>query len=223
MSLAKISRPKKITELSAEVAKELQTLLNKHGFSLAVDGIVGEKTLKAFNDFKAGNHLGYPNMIGQSTIAKLIDTPDERTINREGLELIKHFEGFRSNAYLCPANVWTIGYGSTFYPDGRKVKAGDHVTRAEGEELLRNTVKRFEQGVDRMVKVKLNSNQFSALVSFAFNVGLGAFSKSTLLRVLNQGNYAEAYRQFGRWTRGGGRVLAGLVRRRKAEKALFNK
>lgn len=131
-------------------------------------------------------------------------------------ELIKLFEGFRHEAYLCPAGVWTIGYGTT-----KGVKPGMVVTREEAEVLLRKDVAAFEAGVARIVKVPLNQNQFDALVSFSYNVGLQAFQSSTLARRLNKGDYQAAAKEFARWDRAGGRVLLGLSRRRDAEAKLF--
>ena len=138
--------------------------------------------------------------------------------NQSGLNLIKSFEGLRLQAYKCPAGVWTIGYGHT----GRVVP-GQIIDPKTAEQLLILDVERFEVGVEQLVDVPLNSNQFSALVSFAFNVGTGALAKSTLLRYLNKAKYYEAALQFSRWTRGGGVILPGLVRRREAEKNLFLK
>lgn len=134
-----------------------------------------------------------------------------------GLRLIKKFEGLRLKAYICPAGVLTIGYGST----GAHVKPEMVITAAEAEALLIKDLARFENAINRLVKVPLNQNQFDALASFIFNIGIGAFEKSTLLRILNTGNYNAAADQFGRWTRGGGVVLEGLVKRRKEEKNLF--
>jgi lysozyme len=133
-----------------------------------------------------------------------------------GLELIKTFEGLKLNAYLCPANVWTIGYGTT-----RGVKAGQAVSAVKAEELLREDVREFERGVTEAVKVPLAQHQFDALVAFTYNVGLGAFRTSTLLRLLNKGEYSQAAGQFARWNKAGGKVLAGLTRRREAERQLF--
>lgn len=134
-----------------------------------------------------------------------------------GLRLIKKFEGLRLKAYICPAGVLTIGYGST----GAHVKPGMVITAAEAEALLIKDLARFENAINRLVKVPLNQNQFDALASFIFNIGIGAFEKSTLLRLLNAKDYLKAADQFGRWTRGGGVVLEGLVRRRREEKNLF--
>ena len=140
-------------------------------------------------------------------------------ISQTGIDLIKQFEGFRSKAYICPAGVLTIGYGST----GKHVQPGTSINTAYGEKLLREDVARFESAVNRLVRVPMSQGQFDALVSFAFNVGEGALAKSTLLRKLNAGDYSGAAQEFKRWNRGGGRVLAGLVKRREAEATLFNR
>lgn len=137
-------------------------------------------------------------------------------INQAGLELIKKAEGLRLDAYICPAGVLTIGYGSTF-----NVKAGDRITAEEAEARLRKDVEIFEKAVCELVKVNLTSNQFSALVSFVYNIGPEAFRESTLLRKLNAGDYPGAADQFLVWNKGGGQVLEGLVIRRQAERQLF--
>jgi lysozyme len=141
--------------------------------------------------------------------------------NAAGLSIIRQAEGLRLRAYLCPANVWTIGIGTTVYPDGRKVRSGDKCTAQQADSYLAHDLQEFEQAVAAMVTVPLNGNQFSALVSLAYNVGAPALRGSTLLRLLNAGDYADAANQFPRWNRGGGRVLPGLVKRRAAERALF--
>ena len=153
--------------------------------------------------------------VGWLTSEENSEAKPERT-SQKGIDLIKEFEGFRNTAYLCPANVWTIGYGHT-----KTAKPGMCISTVQGEELLRKDVEKFENAVNTLVKVPLNQNQFDALVSFAYNVGVGAFGKSTLLRLLNQGEYQRAAKQLHRWVRGGGRKLPGLVRRRKAEYDLF--
>lgn len=139
-------------------------------------------------------------------------------VNQEGLDLIKRFESLRLKSYLCPAGVWTIGYGHT-----RGVTPGIVITEAEAERLLREDIEPCERAVSSACKVPLTSAQFSALVSLVFNIGAGAFSKSTLLKLLNQGQYSEAEKQFKRWNKAGGRELPGLTRRRAAEAELFNK
>ena len=145
-------------------------------------------------------------------------TPTSRQINTEGLELIKEFEGLRLQAYLCPAKVWTIGYGST----GPHVKPGMVITEAQADKLLRDDLARFERAVAQTCPVATD-NQFSAMVSLAFNVGEAAFGKSTLAKLHNAKDYAGAALQFPRWNKAGGKVLAGLTRRRAREQALYRK
>ena len=137
-------------------------------------------------------------------------------INEAGLNLIKDFEGCRLKAYLCPAGVWTIGYGHT-----QGVKPDMVINQLQAERFLRQDLKRFEDAVTSLVKVPITLNQFSALVSFAYNVGVGALYDSTLLRKLNKKDYKGAANEFLRWNKAGGKVLPGLTRRRLAEKDLF--
>lgn len=131
-------------------------------------------------------------------------------------EIIKDFEGLRLEAYKCPADVWTIGYGHT-----NKVKQGDVITAGEADVLLALDVQEAERAVNAYVDVDINQNQFDALVSFVYNLGAGNFKLSTLLRKLNEGDYLGAANEFERWNKAGGKVLNGLVRRRKAESNLF--
>lgn len=137
-------------------------------------------------------------------------------ISKAGLDLIKQFEGLYLNAYRCPAGVPTIGYGHT-----AGVAMGQTITQQQADDYLRRDVRQLERAVARLVTVPLTQGQFDALVSFAFNLGEGALAQSTLLRLLNAGDYAGAAAQFDRWNKAGGRVLPGLVRRRAAERALF--
>ena len=137
-------------------------------------------------------------------------------ISKKGIDLIKRFEGCRLKAYRCPAGVWTIGYGHT-----NNVRPDDIITQNDAEELLKRDLKVHEDNVKMVVKIALTQNQFDALVSFEYNVGYGAFANSTLLKLLNAGNYNGASKQFERWVYAGDRVLEGLVKRRKAERELF--
>jgi len=133
------------------------------------------------------------------------------------LGIIKKSEGLRLEAYLpTPNDVPTIGYGHT-----KGVKMGQHITINQAEQFLLEDVAWASDAVNRLVKVKLTQNQFDALVSFVFNVGATAFSKSTLLRLLNAGDYKGAADQFLRWNKQAGKVLRGLDTRRKEERALF--
>jgi lysozyme len=134
----------------------------------------------------------------------------------QGIELIRHFEGCRLDAYLCPAGVWTIGYGHT-----ANVKEGDSIDQEAAEAFLIEDLENFEQSVTRMVEVPLTQQQFDALVSWTFNLGAGNLAESTLLRKLNNYQYVDVPEQIMRWVRAGGQVLDGLVRRRAAEAALF--
>ena len=141
--------------------------------------------------------------------------------NEAGLSLIKSFEGLRLKAYKCPAGVWTIGYGHT----GKDVKPGMIITEEQAEEYLRQDLERFEKGVDDLVEVDINENQYSALVSLAYNIGLGNFKKSTLLKLINKGNQNEleaVHSQFKRWVYANKKVLPGLVKRREAEFKLYS-
>jgi GH24 family phage-related lysozyme (muramidase) len=143
-------------------------------------------------------------------------TASTKTINSKGLRLLKSFEGLRLDAYIDPVGVWTIGYGTT-----TGVRPGMRITEAQAEAFLKRDLARFEKAVADLVKVRLNSDQFSALVSFTYNVGEGALASSTLLRLLNQGDVLGAADQLLRWNRGDQGELPGLTRRRKAERALF--
>lgn len=134
----------------------------------------------------------------------------------KGLELIKHFEGLRLQAYQCSAHVWTIGYGHT-----AGVQPGDSVTTEQADSLLRQDIEESERSIARYVTVPLNNCQFDALASFTFNLGAGNLRASTLLKKLNAGDYSGAAEEFPRWVSAGGKKLPGLARRREAEKALF--
>jgi lysozyme len=138
-------------------------------------------------------------------------------ISKKGIDLIKKYEGLRLKSYVCAAGVLTIGWGST----GSHVTPHMVISEAEAERLLIQDLARFESGVNRLVKRPITQNQFDALVSLAFNIGLGAFSNSTLLRRLNAGDFQGASEQFARWNRGGGKVLRGLTVRRAEETAMF--
>lgn len=139
-------------------------------------------------------------------------------ISDKGLDLIKRFEGFRDTAYLCPAGVWTIGYGHT-----QDVKEGDTITQDKAEELLREEVAaKYEPiVVSNTNGLELTQGQFDALVSFVYNVGAYNFETSHLLSLLKAGDIEGAAAQFERWNRAGGKVLDGLTARRAAERELF--
>lgn len=142
-----------------------------------------------------------------------------------GIELIKKFEGFMSKPYKCPAGIPTIGYGATFYPDGKKVTMSDKaITEAEGTALLASMLTKFEQYVDSYCIDTITQNQFDALVSFCYNLGPANLKASTLLKKVNLNPNDETIRaEFMKWTKAGGKTLKGLVTRRTAEADLYFK
>jgi lysozyme len=142
-------------------------------------------------------------------------------ITEEGLALIRRSEGFRETAYRCPAGVWTIGYGHTAQAGPPKVVAGMKISEAEARRILVADAGRIAADVRAALTRELGDAQFSALVSFAFNVGVGAFRGSSVLAAVNAGRFAEVPGRLKLWVKAGGRVLPGLERRRAAEAALF--
>lgn len=138
-----------------------------------------------------------------------------------GLGIIKKHEGLRLRAYLCPAGVPTIGYGHTGTVTAEDVRRGFTISEEAAERLLRADLKTAERAINDLVRVPLAQHEFDALASFVFNVGRGAFERSTLLRLLNKGIKATVPEQLARWNKGGGRILPGLVARRAEEGALW--
>lgn len=147
-----------------------------------------------------------------------------RKVNAAGLSLIKSFEGFEPEWYVDAVGVRTIGYGHTNAAGNPKYPAtkGLVLTEATATALLADDLDQYAAAVEKAVKVPLNDNQFAALVSFCYNVGAGALAKSTLVKKLNAGNYGAVPSELAKWNKGGGKVLKGLTRRRKAEADLFN-
>ena len=133
-----------------------------------------------------------------------------------GIDLIKHFEGCELKAYKCPAGVWTIGYGHT-----KGVQEGDEWSEDHADHMLQVELEEYEGYVDKYVTAPLGQNQFDALVSWTYNLGGGNLSASTMLKVLNAGEYDEVPNQMLRWNKAGGKVLEGLTRRRQAEADMF--
>ncbi|MGU3313558.1 lysozyme [Acinetobacter sp. M5A5_2a] len=144
-----------------------------------------------------------------------------RDISENGYKLIKSFEGFMPNAYQDTGGVWTIGFGTIKYPNGTRVKKGDMCTMAEAEEWLKNDCGWVDACLDRYLKFQPTQNQFDALASLVYNIGETAFSKSTMLKKLNEQDYAGAANQFDKWVYDNGKVIKGLANRRAAEKKLF--
>ena len=143
-------------------------------------------------------------------------------INRATIELIKEFEGLRLEAYKCSADVWTIGYGTTGRAGvGIDPKAGMVITEAEAEYYLEKAMADFAAKIRGSITAPINENEFGAFVSLAYNIGPSGFKKSSALRHFNAGDKDRAAVSIHLWNKAGGKVLAGLVRRRKAEVALF--
>tara|TARA_R110001583_G_scaffold71869_5_gene201913 strand:- start:848 stop:1273 length:426 start_codon:yes stop_codon:yes gene_type:complete len=137
-------------------------------------------------------------------------------ISDKGINLIKEFEGLELISYLCPAKVWTIGYGHT-----KGVQEGMEWTEEQAEEALKEEVIGYCRYVEELVEVPLNQNQFDALTSWTYNLGPTNLKSSTMLKVLNDGNYDGVPEQIKKWNKAGGQVLNGLIKRRDAEAELF--
>lgn len=144
-------------------------------------------------------------------------------LDSKGYDLIKEFEGFSNIPYKCSANIPTIGYGNTFYPDGKRVSMLDkQITKEYADEIFKNVVDNFAFKVSKLIKSKVTQNQFNSLVSFAYNVGIGNLEKSTLLKLVNiNPNDAMIAKQFLRWNKAKGKELKGLTNRRIKESALY--
>lgn len=150
-------------------------------------------------------------------------------ICQEAIDLIKFYESCKLRAYECATSLalpkskkfWTIGWGNTCYSNGSKVKAKDVITQEQADEIFVDVLNQFETNARKLIKVKLNENQLGALVSFAYNVGIGNLQESTLLKKVNASDFNGAVGEFGKWNKSAGKVLNGLVTRRKQEAKLF--
>lgn len=144
-------------------------------------------------------------------------------LSSNGLQLIKSFEGFKASPYLDSADIPTIGFGTISYPDGTRVTMDDSdITEVQAEQYLMYQINQKTSSINNMLTVPVTQNQFDSLCSFAYNLGTGALHGSTLLKLLNQGDFDGAAGQFPLWDRAGGVVVAGLQRRRLAEQQLFS-
>ena len=140
----------------------------------------------------------------------------------KGIKLLKSFEGWRSKAYRDSVGVWTIGYGHTSMAGPPKVTPNMTITKAQGENILKKDLKKYEKAVNDYVRVQLTQEQFDALVSFCYNVGPGNFRKSSVLRYVNARRFDDVPSRLMLWNKAGGRVLRGLTRRRAAEGELWS-
>ena len=151
-------------------------------------------------------------------VAKASTYRTQMNIGNKGIELIKHFEGCELEAYKCAAGVPTIGYGHI-----KGVQIGDTITQEQAEQMLVEELNEYEGYINDMVTTPLSQNQFDALVSWVYNLGGGNLKASTLLKVLNSGDFNGVPAQLMRWNKAGGKVLEGLTRRRQAEADLFSR
>ena len=144
-------------------------------------------------------------------------------LNNKGYDIIKQFEGLSLKPYLCSAKVPTIGYGNTYYPNGTKVTMNDKpITKEKADELLSFIADKFAVKVDLLIKTTVSQNQFNALVSFAYNIGITAFGNSTLLKLVNRNaNDGNIVKEFLKWNKAGGKIIQGLTNRRIKESSLY--
>ena len=146
----------------------------------------------------------------------------EMKINEKGLEIVKYYEGCSLAVYRCPSGIPTIGFGSCYDPGGNRITMDyQNITTDEAEKFLVYGLRTSENAVARLVTAPLNANQFSSLVSFVYNVGSGNFQRSAMRMQINRGSFVDASNEFWKWRRGGGKILRGLVNRRREECLLF--
>jgi lysozyme len=211
--------------------RQLQAALDKAGFQCAADGIFGPSTEHAVKTAQEAHGLTPDGIAGALTRTAL--APKARPakdggqgLTPRGAAFIGHFEGFSSKLYNDPVNHCTIGFGHLVHRgpingnEPADFKSG--ITRERGLELLREDANEAAEAIERLVKVDLEPHQRDALISFTYNLGTGAFGSSTLLKLLNQGDHDSVPAQLNRWTKASGKVLPGLVTRRRAEGALFS-
>lgn len=145
-----------------------------------------------------------------------------RKVDHKTIQMIQEFEGFKATAYKDVAGIWTIGYGSTYYQDGTKVKRGDKITKQDAEQLLTHVVQKFADDVNEVVTAQLNDCQFGAVVSLVYNIGINAFKRSTILKKINADpDDPSIHKEFKRWVRAGGMTVNGLAIRRQKESAHY--
>ena len=148
--------------------------------------------------------------------------PTPVTVGPVAIALLHHFESCALTAYRCPAGKWTIGWGMTYYPDGRRVKAGDRITQAQADDMFAQLLARdFAPAVVTAIGATATPAQFGAMVALAYNIGVKAFSRSSVARLHRAGRYDAAAAAFALWNKADGVVSSGLVRRRRAEAALY--
>jgi lysozyme len=224
------NRPVLKRGVTGQAVERLQRALSAAGHAIAVDGVFGPATVRAVKAFQGAHGLQADGVVGPATWAALTGGSSSgggsrRRLSKKGAAFIAHFEGFRAQLYNDPVGHCTIGCGHLVHhgpingSEPTEFKRG--ITHERALELLQDDASTAAREIARSVKVRLSQPQADALISFAFNVGTGAFRDSTLLRLLNQGDYASVPAQLNRWSKAGSKTLPGLVRRRDAEGRLF--
>ncbi len=210
--------------MRGEDVRKLQTDLKTLGFlSGTADGAFGTKTKAAVIAYQKSVKITADGIVGPGTLAKIAESLKKKSTSISGIKLITGFEGFRSKPYKDSGGVWTIGYGSTCDENGNKVSASTKsLSQAEATVLLTRDLKASEGYILDALKVEQNQNQFDALVSLVYNIGIGAFRKSALLRKINA-KEKILERNFTDWKWAGGKIIQGLINRRKKEYALYTK
>ena len=209
--------------------KQIQTLLKEYGhYNGKIDGVAGNGTLNGIKELIA---LAYPTSTNTAAskipnISNSQNLVNELQFSHNGMRLVAKFEGYVSKPYKDAVGIWTIGYGNTYYPDGRKVGPKDRpLSKKEAEDLKIEIVNRdFAPAIREMTKgLNITQNQFDALISLGYNIGVNALAKSSVIKYLKAGDIQRAADSFLLWNKAGGKVLNGLVNRRKAERELFLK
>lgn len=173
-------------------------------------GVAIWRIIKSYFGSSCGCSSSYGSLLKEQKETKMIT----------GVDLIKKYEGFRNRAYKCPAGVWTIGYGSTTYADGSKVKEGDEISETTAEALLTDYL--IKNVRPKLEELNLKDSQMAALESLIYNIGWGAFSKSKCYKALKEKDWETFYNQYD-WVKGGGKFLLGLAKRRAEELYMFFK
>lgn len=205
-----------------EKVKQLQQYLG-----LDDDSDFGKNTELKVIEFQKEHGLKPNGVVDDLVWSKILEVSkknDNYKTSIDGINLIKKFEGCKLKAYLCPAKIPTIGFGNTQYENGVKVKIGDVINESRSEELLKFILEDFEEGVSKLLKVDIDQHKFDALVCLAYNIGLGNFKKSTVLKLVNQNPFDPSIEiNWLAWNKAGGKVLTGLTRRRTEEYNLYKK
>jgi GH24 family phage-related lysozyme (muramidase) len=223
-----------LEKLTQPQLKELQTALQTLGYPAgSADGILGPNTRAAWAQFKQSVSAGQPDEIGPGSVRTLEEKLAQAAaggggpgVPRQAVAIVKHYEGLRLQAYDDGVGVWTIGYGTTRYPNGQPVKPGDSITQAQAEQYLQNDIKGYAQKLAATVPFwsQMNANMHAALISFAYNLGPGFYGSGgfeTISRDLRDKNWTAVPQALLLYSNPGSNVHEGLLARRKAEGALW--